>query len=276
VVSRSLFAAARGCLAARDPVDKLLATEEAAAAWRRTELDWRDPAGIPAPATPGRLQRPHLVPPRQLPARHPGTALGRAALIHALAHIELNAVDLAWDAVCRFRHMPLEYYQDWVQVAEDEARHFSMLVRHLERQGYRYGDFDAHNGLWEMAQKTSEDVMVRMALVPRMLEARGLDVVPGIIERLERAGDRDGAAILRTIQQDEVAHVAAGSRWFRYCCRERGLDPGSTFLGLVHRHLRGPVKGPLHREARLRAGFTPAELAALEDCVLAGCPKGGS
>ncbi|MBA1149217.1 ferritin-like domain-containing protein, partial [Ectothiorhodospiraceae bacterium WFHF3C12] len=200
----------------------------------------------------------------RLPRRRLGSAEGRAALYHAVAHIEYNAIHLGLDAVYRFRGLPEGYYDDWMRVADDEARHYTMLAERLAELGYRYGDFPAHNGLWEMAEETAHDVMIRMALVPRVLEARGLDVTPGMIERLREAGDGAGVAILERILAEEVPHVAIGSHWFRHFCDRRGLAPESTFRALVSDYMRGRLKGPFNVDARLAAGFSEAELRALE------------
>ena len=215
--------------------------------------------------TPGRPSRPRLVQPRELPQRGLASIEGRAALIHAVAHIEFNAINLAWDAVARFRGLPLDYYRDWVGVAVDEARHFGWLAARLADLGYEYGDFDAHDGLWDMAVRTADSCLARMALVPRVLEARGLDVTPGMILRLRKAGDDETARILEAILAEEVAHVAAGSRWFAWCCEREGLDPASTFEQLVSQHLRGALRGPFNAKARLAAGFSAAELARLDE-----------
>lgn len=222
-----------------------------------------------APATsivePGRPAKPELVAPRALARRSAYTPEGRAALIHALCHIEFNAINLALDAVYRFRQMPREYYTDWLQVAKEEAYHFGLLEQHLATLGYRYGDFPAHNGLWEMALATDHDVLVRMALVPRVMEARGLDVTPSIMDKLSTAGDEDAVAILQIIQRDEVGHVEIGTRWYRYVCAQRGLDAFATFKQLLKQYLKGQVKGPYDIAMRKRAGFSDEELAYLED-----------
>jgi uncharacterized ferritin-like protein (DUF455 family) len=261
----SVFACAALCLGLPDPDAKLAVTACAAEAFAdgrlRIDADAPAPAGI---AVPGRPPRPRLVPPRQLPRRGLGSVRGRAALVHAVAHIEFNAINLAWDAVYRFRGMPREYYADWIGVAADEARHFTMLRRRLCDLGHAYGDFDAHDGLWEMAVKTADSCLARMALVPRVLEARGLDVTPGMIERLRAVDDTETASILEIILREEVAHVAAGTRWFGYCCAREGLDADATFARLLAAHARGAVKGPFNTDARLAAGFTVAELARLE------------
>ncbi|HEX7770611.1 MAG TPA: ferritin-like domain-containing protein, partial [Dokdonella sp.] len=181
------------------------------------------------------------------------------------AHIEFNAINLAWDAVWRFRGMPHAFHADWVRVAADEARHFALLATRLEEAGHAYGDFDAHDGLWDMAVQTSGSCLARMALVPRVLEARGLDVTPGMIARLRSVGDEATAAILEVILAEEVAHVAAGSRWFAWCCEREGVEPQAEFRRLIERHMRGSLRGPFNVEARLEAGFSAAELRGLEE-----------
>lgn len=213
---------------------------------------------------PGRPPRPRLVAPRDLPRRGLGSQAGRATLVHAIAHIEFNAINLALDAAYRFRGMPPAYYRDWLRVASDEARHFQMLRTRLHALGHDYGDFDAHNGLWEMAVKTAHDVLVRMALVPRVLEARGLDVTPGMIKRLQQAGDHDTVEILQTILAEEVPHVAIGSYWFRHCCNARAVAPDTTFTALLEQYMGPALKGPYNEEARLRAGFSAAEMRYLK------------
>ncbi|TWI00954.1 uncharacterized ferritin-like protein (DUF455 family) [Luteimonas cucumeris] len=212
---------------------------------------------------PGRPPKPALVHPRDLPKRGLGSDEGRAAFIHAIAHIEFNAIDLAWDAVYRFRDMPDAYYADWVGVANDEARHFVMLRERLRQFGHDYGDFDAHNGLWEMAEKTAHDGLARMALVPRVLEARGLDVTPGMIVKLRALGDDATVEILEVILREEVAHVAAGSHWFRWFCARDGVDPEPRFRELLAQYARSVLRSPFNVDARSAAGFSAEELAAL-------------
>lgn len=266
----SLHDAARACLDAATPDSKPEATLAAAEAFARGELDV-DADAPPAEAIrmPGRPARPRLVHPRQLPRRGLGSEAGRAAFIHAIAHIEFNAIDLAWDAVYRFRGMPAAFARDWVGVAADEARHFLMLRERLRALGHDYGDFDAHNGLWEMAEKTAHDGMARMALVPRVLEARGLDVTPGMILKLRALGDDPTADVLEVILREEVAHVAAGSRWYRWYCERAGVEPRARFRELLHEYAGGYLYGPFNVEARLLAGFDEDELASLD--ALAGC-----
>lgn len=259
-----LHEAARECFICTDPPRKCELTAQTFAALGEGRLAVPD---VDAPAiaieTPGRPDKPKLVPPRDVPQRGLGSVEGRAALVHAVAHIEFNAINLAWDAVLRFAGMPAEYYRDWAGVAADEARHFGMLSQRLEELGYAYGDFDAHNGLWEMAVKTSDSCLARMALVPRVLEARGLDVTPGMIARLRSVGDDTTAGILEIILREEVAHVAAGTRWFRFCCEREGLDPASTFQQLLRERLAGGLRGPFNLDARRAAGFGEDELAGL-------------
>ena len=256
-----LHTAAKHCLDASDPAEKLRLTHAAWAALQAGELHPDHASPAPAPmGAPGRPKRPQLVPQRQVPHRGLGTPEGRAALVHAVAHIEFNAINLAWDAVYRFRGMPADYYRDWASCAKDEARHFALLADRLAELGYAYGDFDAHNGLWEMAEKTAHHDTARMALVPRVLEARGLDVTPGMIERLRAVGDVRTIAILRIILREEVAHVAAGTRWFRWCCERDGLEPREAFLDLLRDYMGRNLRGPFNRPARLEAGFDEEEL----------------
>ncbi|HET7930759.1 MAG TPA: ferritin-like domain-containing protein [Rhodanobacteraceae bacterium] len=259
-----LFDAARDCLACARPEGKVELTRRAFAAVRAGSLRSDDAGDMPGPiGVPGRPERPRLVLPRDVPQRGLGSDEGRAALVHAVAHIEFNAINLAWDAVYRFRGMPDDYYRDWVGVAHDEARHFTMLSARLAQLGHAYGDFDAHNGLWEMAVKTADSCLARMALVPRVLEARGLDVTPGMITRLRSVGDDATADILEVILREEVPHVAAGTRWFRWCCAREGREPDSTFATLLGEHVPGGLRGPFNLDARRAAGFDEEELARL-------------
>ena len=212
---------------------------------------------------PGRPPRPHMVAPKDVPQRSLGNVEGRAALLHALAHIEFNAINLALDAVWRFDGMPEQFYRDWLKVAIEEAYHFRLLRERLSTLGYAYGDFPAHNGLWEMAEKTKGDVLARLALVPRTLEARGLDASPPIRTKLAGAGDMDSAAILDIILRDEIGHVAIGNHWYRYVCDQRGVDPVITYVQLAEHHRAPRLRGPFNLEARRAAGFEQAELDAL-------------
>ena len=223
------------------------------------------PAG--ADALPGRPERPVLLRHTDVARRSPATAEGRAVLVHAIAHIEFNAINLALDAVWRFTGMPRQYYLDWMQVAAEEARHFRLLRDHLRGQGHDYGDFPAHQGLWTMCEKTGHDILARMALVPRTLEARGLDATPQIQAKLRQVGTPDALAaveILDTILHDEVGHVAIGNHWYRWLCERAGQDPETCYGRLVRQYEAPRLKPPFNEAARRRAGFTDAELQWLQ------------
>ncbi|MBN3753358.1 ferritin-like domain-containing protein [Paraburkholderia sp. Tr-20389] len=215
------------------------------------------------PGLPGRPERPELVEPRKLGRRSMQSPEGRAVLLHALAHIEFNAINLALDAVWRFSDMPEAFYVDWLKVASEEAHHFSLLTVRLAAFGHAYGDFPAHDGLWDMCERTRGDVLARMALVPRTLEARGLDASPPIRARLQQAGDHTSAAILDVILRDEIGHVLIGNRWFRHLCDQMGADAHQTYLRLSDEYRAPKLRGPFNFEARRDAGFEEAELAAL-------------
>lgn len=246
-----------------DPAAKCAAVGDLAAAFADGQVR-QDPDYPLLPiGPPGRPERPALVAPSQVPRRRLGSREGRAALVHAVAHIEFNAINLALDAVYRFRGMPAAYYDDWLSVAVDESRHFALVQERLESLGRRYGDLPAHNGLWEMAEKTAHSCLRRMALVPRVLEARGLDVTPGMIRRLAAVGDHETVSVLEVILEEEVRHVAIGTRWFRYCCGEAGLEPGPAFLDLLRAHYPSLPRGPFNMDARLAAGFSKSEMDAL-------------
>jgi len=265
-MNTGLFSIAARALHCTDPAAKCQITAAAWQDWQLGSLGLGDRQELldPIRAEAGRPPRPQLVPPRNLKRRRLTTIEGRATLLHAVAHIEFNAINLAWDAVYRFRDFPVDYYADWLSVAADEARHFSMLETRLHALRFAYGDFPAHNGLWEMAVTTSHDSVARMALVPRVLEARGLDVTPGMMQRLQGSGDHESAAVLKIILQEEIRHVAIGSRWFKYACDKNGLEPESTFRELLQRHYSGRIRGPFNVSARLAAGFSEAEMDFLQ------------
>lgn len=227
-----------------------------AAAWEQGELVLAFDGRLPD--RPARPDKPELLPASQMPRRgRAGSERSRIALLHALAHIELNAIDLAWDAVARFgADMPRAFTSDWISVAKDEARHFLMLADRLEALGAAYGDLPAHDGLWEAAQDTAHDLMARLAVVPQVLEARGLDVSPATIERLRIAGDDPSADIVNVIYHDEIGHVEIGNRWFRHMCESEGLPPAETFRRLVKTYFKGRVKPPFNNSARETAGLT--------------------
>jgi len=262
---QSIFHTTHDCLLLTDPAHKCEAVFQLKEQINKDGIDLNKTNAINHIAIPGRPNKPDLVAPRELPRRSLATKQGRAALIHAITHIEFNAINLALDAVYRFQDLPAEYYYDWLHVAFEEAQHFSMLHERLQQLGYTYGDFDAHNGLWEMAVKTAGDIIARMALVPRVLEARGLDVAPGMIMRLQNHGDTNTANILKLIFEQEIGHVAIGSRWFKYVCKQRGLQPEQTFQFLLRKYFSDGLHGPFQMEARRKAGFSDAELKDLKN-----------
>lgn len=213
---------------------------------------------------PGRPSRPLLVPPQQVQSRSMGSSQGRAALIHSLAHIEFNAINLALDILWRFAGMPAAFYRDWARVAREEAYHFGLLEAHLQTMGYQYGEMPAHDGLWEMAERTRDDLLARLALVPRTLEARGLDASPVVRDKLAGAGDAAGAAIIDIILRDEIGHVALGNHWYRYECGRQCADPVARFAELAAAYRAPRLRGPFNLAARREAGFTEEELDALQ------------
>jgi uncharacterized ferritin-like protein (DUF455 family) len=246
-----------------DPSSKVAATQALQA--RQAELTLDPAASIDEPeGLPGRPARPQLVPPKDVASRSPATREGRAALLHAIAHIEFNAINLALDAVWRFAGLPEAFYRDWLRVAAEESHHFSLLREHLRSIGFDYGDFDAHDGLWTMTRRTAGDVVARMALVPRTLEARGLDATPPLQRKFAKAGDTRAVEILEVILRDEVGHVAIGNRWYRWLCERDGLDPVAHYAALVARHEAPKLRAPFNLEARRAAGFSAEELRALQ------------
>jgi len=256
----NVHAAARAILAGSDLEDKLAGTGRL---WQDWQTGKMEPGELVEPEPleeAGRPARPELASPKAMPRRDLNGPEGHAALIHALAHIEFNAINLALDAVYRFRGLPAAFYGDWLQVAAEEAYHFRLLRGHLRSLGHDYGDFPAHGGLWAMAQRTAHDPLSRMALVPRLMEARGLDVTPDIQRKLRGYGDRAGADILDIILRDEIGHVAAGDRWFRHLCGERGLEVEATFRNLLQGKGIPRPRRPLNEAARLQAGFSAEEL----------------
>ncbi|MFZ6688540.1 ferritin-like domain-containing protein [Undibacterium sp. SXout11W] len=223
------------------------------------EKQFAVPVGIP-----GRPEKPELIAPGKVGRRSMVTVEGRAILVHALAHIEMNAINLAADILWRFAGMPEKFYRDWLKVAKEEAYHFQLLEAHLRTMGYHYGAFPAHNSLWEMAEKTTDDLLARLALVPRTLEARGLDVTPGLSAKLAQAGDREGADILLIIYRDEIGHVAIGNYWYQSLCDAQGIDTITTYSRLAAQYQAPKLRGPFNLDARKEAGFSEAELQALE------------
>lgn len=263
-MSGELRQAALHWLAESVPAGKAGGVSEMARRWAAGSMTLDTEAVLSAEnAVPGRPVRPELVPPASLKRRSMATVEGRAVMIHALAHIEFNAINLALDAVWRFPGMPAQFYTDWLQVAVEEAYHYTLLVGHLQSLGYAYGDFPAHNGLWEIADRTRDDVLARIALIPRTMEARGLDVSPGLRDKLAQAGDRAAAAILEIILRDEIGHVRIGNHWYGWLCEQRNLNPLDTYEQLALAYKAPALRGPFNIEARLAAGFTEAELDAL-------------
>ena len=259
-----LFESTARCLRETRPEEKCDCTLQLFGQWRAGEVGFEPERAAISIDEPGRPERPELVHPRDLPRRSLGSDEGRAALIHAIAHIEFNAINLALDAVARFRGMPRDYYSDWLRVAAEEARHFRMLSRRLATIGYGYGDFRAHNGLWDMALRTGGSLLDRMALVPRLMEAHGLDVTPGMIRRFRKLDDMQTVEILEIILEEEIGHVEAGTRWFHYLCGRQGLDPEESYFDRLEHYLGSDLHCPIHYQARLQAGFSDSELERLE------------
>jgi uncharacterized ferritin-like protein (DUF455 family) len=232
-----------------------------AATWRAArDAGTAIPIGLCAPPLrPARPDKPDLLPPREVPRRRPGSPTGRIALLHAVAHIELNAVDLHWDIIARFadQPMPLGFYDDWVKCADEESRHFNLICDCLEALGSHYGAMPAHAFMWQAAEDTATDLHGRLAVVPMVLEARGLDVTPGMIDLFEKAGEVQALEALRVIYAEEVAHVAYGSKWFNWLCGRDGTDPKEVFHQLVRRYFHGGLKPPFNVEKRAEAGLPP-------------------
>jgi len=260
-VSETLAQMAEAVLRTADGRDKAALSLRHAARWAEARENGTALAigtGHP-PDQPARPELPELLHPHDVPRRRPGSEKGRIALLHAVAHIELNAVDLHWDIVARFTGtpMPLGFYDDWVKAAAEESRHFNMVCDLLEEHGSTYGALPAHAGMWRAAEDTAHDLMGRLAVVPMVLEARGLDVTPGMIALFEKAGNTGAAAALGVIYAEEVGHVAYGSKWFHFLCGRHELDPKETFHGLVRRYFHGPLKPPFNEEKRAEAGLPP-------------------
>jgi uncharacterized ferritin-like protein (DUF455 family) len=233
-------------------------------AWRQGSLVRQAESKILSIDDPGRPRRPVLVDPRKLERRSVSSAEGRIRLLHAFAHIEFNAINIALDAVYRFRDMPEQFISDWLLVATEEARHFQLLEHELRQRGSYYGAHQAHRGLWDMVCKTRHDVLHRMALVPRVMEARGLDVTPAMITKFKQNDDRAAVEILEIIYRDEIGHVRIGNHWYGYLCEQQGLDAERTFRDLVNQYMDGKLRGPFNWPARIEAGFQATELSALE------------
>ena len=263
-----VLADARAILLTADPLKKAANARKTRETWLSNPNIGEPSGGLPS--QPARPSRPILVPPTEVPRRRLGSAQGRGALLHAVAHIELNAIDLAADMIARFSVHPdiaeddkADFISDWSSVCDDEARHFLMLVDRLEALGLAYGDHPAHNGLWEAAQSTCDNFPARVAIAPLVLEARGLDVTPGMIKRLKSVGDHDSVAVLEVIYEEEIGHVAIGARWFKYLAAQQENSPESYFHALVKSHFKGQIKSPFNDEARTLAGLSRAYYAPL-------------
>lgn len=258
----SIHQGARAALLTADPEAKAIAVSNLLVGWDAGDCICIAGPDDPSPVLePGRPGRPVLVDPQQVPRRRVTTPAGHAALLHAIAHIEFNAINLALDCVMRFRSFPDSFHGAWLGVAAEEAMHFGLVRGRLQALGFDYGDFEAHNGLWEMACKTAADPLARMALVPRVLEARGLDATPPIIDKLRNIGDTESVAVLEVILHDEIGHVALGDYWFKQLCAQHGLEPEQTYLDMIDRFDAPRPQPPLHESARLAAGFSSSELA---------------
>lgn len=256
---QSLYLRLAQALAATEIDQKITLTAAIAADWQAGKLDWQD--STPVELVCGTPPKPELVGHRQVPYGHAGSPEGRARLLHAIVHIEFTAINLALDHAARFRGLAQTYYADWIGVAAEEALHFQMLRERLQSLGHDYGDFPAHGSLWEMAEKTAHDPLARMALVPRLLEARGLDATPPIQQRLEAAGDHASARVLDIILRDEIGHVGLGDHWFREFCGQRGIEPENAYRELLTAYQAPRPQAPMNESARLQAGFSAAELA---------------
>ena len=232
-----------------------------AAEWRAARADGAFPkvGSVLPPMHPARPEAPELLSPRDVPRRKPGSETGRIALLHAVAHIELNAVDLHWDIIARFSHIPLPagFYDDWASAADDESKHFNLMCDCLEELGSFYGALPAHAGMWRAAEDTAEDFMGRLAVVPMVLEARGLDVTPAMIKVFQNAKAKSAVAALETIYAEEVSHVAYGSKWFNFMCGRENEDPKEVFHKLVRTYFHGTLKPPFNEEKRADAGIPP-------------------
>ncbi|WP_102958333.1 ferritin-like domain-containing protein [Mangrovicella endophytica] len=261
----SLRGAAIAALKAADLDEKVALTQEAGRRWFGRTIGLHSPRDAALPMRPGRPERPLLVSPRTVKRRSVHTVEGRIALIHALAHIELNAIDLALDIVARFATQPVprSFFDGWMTVALEEAKHFGLLSRRLESLSSHYGALPAHDGLWQAVEATADDLGARLAIVPLILEARGLDVTPSLLEKLRGVGDEETAAILEIIYEDEKGHVAIGAKWFRFLCARENRAPAERFQELVRRCFRGEVKAPFNDRARSEAGLTPTFYRAL-------------
>ncbi|WP_237264034.1 ferritin-like domain-containing protein [Thiomicrorhabdus immobilis] len=261
---KNLFESVFQCLMEKDLNRKVRQLSQLQEDWSNDLFDFTPTETVVRVKDAGRPEKPDLVPPKDLPRRRLGSKEGHASLMHSIAHIEFNAVNLALDAIYRFQEMPYEFYRDWLGVAGEEAYHFQMVREHLNSLGYEYGDMAAHDGLWMTTYETDHDPLIRMALVPRTLEARGLDVTPPMISKLRSIGDKRGVEILKILLRDEIGHVEVGTRWFRYLCEQRALDPFEAFQQIIRDYFHGDLRGPFNFDARQQAGFSDEEIQWLK------------
>jgi len=262
-----LFQQLEAAILETDTQRKCVLTEALCRGWGQGDFDVDAGSPILAIDDPGRPLQPLLVDPRKLKRRSVASETGRIIMLHAFAHIEFNAINIALDAAYRFRDLPRQYIGDWLQVASEEACHFQLLDRALQARGSYYGAYPAHRGLWDMVCKTRHDALHRMALVPRVMEARGLDVTPAMIDKFQQVGDSAAVAILERIYRDEIGHVRIGNFWYQELCERRGVDPAATFRRLLGEYMDGPLRGPFNWTARIQAGFEEQELSALEQGI---------
>lgn len=260
----NIFTIAEFCLHQTDPVKKTETTHYAQKLFNNGQLSFDSIAPVLDISQTRFPDKPLLLKPRDMPRRRLNSDAGKAAFFHALAHIEFIAIYLAWDILYRFRGLPDKFYQDWLQVADEEALHFTLIRRHLQKMGVDYGELPAHSGLWEHAEDTADDVLARLALIPRCMEARGLDVTPQMIEKFKKQDDQKSVKLLTRILNDEVGHVEMGSYWFKTLCQQSGFDHEEKFKQLITKFYQGKPKGPFNRKLRIIAGFSDAEINWLE------------
>ncbi|MFK5947408.1 MAG: ferritin-like domain-containing protein [Methylococcales bacterium] len=263
----NIFTLAESCLHQTEAGSKIATTHKAIKMLERGELSFKSTEPIKPISLTRFPNQPQLLSPRDMPKRSVNSPLGKVAFFHALAHIEFVAIYLAWDILYRFRGLPNKFYQDWLRVADEEAQHFTLIRSYLLEMGADYGELPAHSGLWEHAEETSIDVLDRLALVPRCMEARGLDVTPQMIEKFNRQGDNKSVVLLTKILEDEIEHVKLGSYWFKTICQQRGINHEEKYVELIEKFYVGKPKGPFNRELRIIAGFSNAEIDWLEQSV---------
>ena len=261
----NIFNIAAYCLHNSDIAKKIEATHHARTLSIKGQLSYKTNKPIQAISKTRFPEHPLLLPPRDMPKRKLNSLAGKIAFFHALAHIEFIAIYLAWDILYRFRNLPEQFYQDWLKIADEEAQHYQLIRAHLQAMGSDYGALPAHRGLWDHAEDTAEDILARLAIVPRCMEARGLDVTPQMINKFEQQRDSKSVQLLTRILNDEIGHVEIGSYWFKVLCKEKGLDPEKHYKKMITKFYIGKPKGPFNRELRIIAGFSNAEIDWLEE-----------